>query len=145
MSPQWLTASLCSVSCDSNLYDAVQPILKDPIGLLDLRQRKTVGNQRCGVQLPLFDQRENLCTITAVHTAGLEREILSVHLRQGQRLILFVQGHYRHHGIGAGTLPGQLKGVLSTGHFQHHIRSSMVRDFLHKLLTILWLAYQNLG
>ena len=46
------------------------------MSLLNILQTIPVSNQRCRVDQPLFNQRENLGTVAAVNTASLEGEIL---------------------------------------------------------------------
>lgn len=47
-------------------------------------------DQRSGIDQAAFDQREDFSTVTAIHSTGLESEILSLHLRKRQSLRLVV-------------------------------------------------------
>ena len=84
-----------------------------------------MGDEGSGVQLPGGDQVQGLGTVAAIHPAGLEGEILAVHVGQREQLRPVVKGHHRHHRIGPGALPGQTEGVLAARHLQYHIRPSM--------------------
>ena len=88
---------------------------------------------------------QDFFTVTAVHAAGFEGEILSVHLRQGQRLGLVVEGHHRYNGIGPGTAPGKAEGTLGPRHLQHHIGTAVVTVLPDKGLAFLRLTGQHLG
>ena len=52
---------------DGDLDDPVQPVLKDPVGFLDVLQLVAVGDQTGGVQLSFFHERKDLPAVTAVH------------------------------------------------------------------------------
>lgn len=52
---------------DGDLDDPVQPVLKDPVGFLDVLQLVAVGDQTGGVQLSFFNERKDLPAVAAVH------------------------------------------------------------------------------
>ena len=60
--------------------NSISLLLKEFICFSYPLQRKTVGDERCGVYLALLDELQNLFTVTAIHTSCLEIEILAVHL-----------------------------------------------------------------
>ena len=65
----WRHIPLCLLRAfDSNLDDSFHLILKHLIGLLNILQTIPVSNQRRGVNQSLLYKRENLGTVTAVHT-----------------------------------------------------------------------------
>ena len=66
------------------------------------------------IQSALCDQPQYFLTIAAVYTAGLEGEVLAVHLRQWQHLWLVVEGYNRYYGVWSCTLPCQLECVLTS-------------------------------
>ena len=72
------------------------------MSLLNILQTIPVSNQRRGVNQSLLYKRENLGTGAAVNTAGLEGEILAVHVRERQYLRSVIEGDYGDCCIGAG-------------------------------------------
>ena len=75
---------------------------------------------------PWAQQGEDLRAVAAVHAAGLEGEVLPVHLRQGEGLGGVVHGHHCYHSVGPGALPGQLEGVLPAGGLDDHVGPAVV-------------------
>ena len=54
-----------------------------------------VRDKRSGVDPARFNQLEYLGAVTAVDSAGLERQIFTIHIGQRQKLRLVVQRDYR--------------------------------------------------
>ena len=90
------------IGMDGNLDDSLLPVLKHSVSLLDILQTIPVSNQRRRVDQPLFNQRENLGTVAAVHTAGLEGQVLAVHVRERQYLRTVIESDYGDYCIRAG-------------------------------------------
>ena len=67
---------------DGHLDDALPPGLEELVGRVDVLERVGVGDEGSGVQLPGGDQVQGLGTVAAIHPAGLEGEILAVHVGQ---------------------------------------------------------------
>ena len=65
------------------LCDSVFLVLKNTIGLLDLFQCVLMGNEWRGVYLSLLDEFQYLIAVIAIHTSGLEGDVLAIHHRQG--------------------------------------------------------------
>ena len=104
-----------------------------------------MGDQGRGVQFARLNQPENFGAVAAVHAAGFEGQILSIHLRKGERLGFVIQGYYRHDGVGPGALPGQGKGVAASGYLQHHVRTAVIGVGTDKGFTFPGFTHQHLG
>ena len=57
-----------------------------------------MGDKGGGIQFPLRDQIQRLGTVAAVHPAGLEGQVFTIHLGQGQHLVLVIQGRRKVSG-----------------------------------------------
>ena len=64
---------------DCHFYHTVQFVLKDAVGLFDFTQWETVCDERCGVDPPLLYQMKPLFAVAAIHSSGLEGEVLAIH------------------------------------------------------------------
>ena len=65
---------------DGYFDDMVLLVFEDAVCFFDLRERETVGDERSGVYLALFDELEYLVAVTSVYATGLEGEVFAVHL-----------------------------------------------------------------
>ena len=115
------------------------------VSLLDLVQRKTVGDERRGVDLAFRDKLKYLRAIATVYAAGLEGEILAIHVGKGKELGTIVESDDRDNGVGTGAAPGQLEGVVASGHLDDHVGTAMGALFPHECLTILGACHQDFG
>ena len=106
---------------DGYFDHSVQAVLEDAVGFPDTVEREAVGDERRGVYPSFGYQAENFRTVASVHSAGLEGQVLAIHVGQGQHLRPVVQGHDGDHRIGAGALPGQAERIVGSGHFEHHV------------------------
>ena len=105
--------------------DPVPAVLKQLISYGDVRQGIGVGDEGGGVQPACGDEVQDLPAAAAVHTPGLEGQVLAVHIGQGENLRPVVQGHHRYHGVGPGALPGGGEGIPPSGRLEDHIRAAM--------------------
>ena len=64
---------------DGHFDYPIQFVLKDAVSLFDFTQWETVCDERCGVDPPLLYQTKHLFTIAAIHSSGLEGEVLAIH------------------------------------------------------------------
>ena len=64
---------------DCHFYHTIQFVLKDAVGLFDFTQWETVCDERCGVDPPLLYQTKHLFAVAAIHSSGLEGEVLAIH------------------------------------------------------------------
>lgn len=77
---------------DRHLDHMIPPMLEQIIRCFDLIEHEGVRDQRCGVDLTLGDEVEDLAAIAAVDTTGFEDQIFAVHVGQGGGVVL------RHRG-----------------------------------------------
>ena len=89
------------------------------------------------VNLSVGYQAKNFGTIAAVHASSLEREVLTIHVRQREHLRTVVKGHHGNNRIRTGTLPSQAESVIGTSHFDDYIRSAMRTLLTDKILALL--------
>lgn len=75
---------------DSHFDNTVLPVFEQLISLCYSAEWKAMCYEWCGVNLSLFDKLQHLLTVAAVYAASLEREVLAVHVWQGQSLRLIV-------------------------------------------------------
>ena len=107
-------------------FDGIlQVVFENVIGFFYLVQRETVGDERRGVDLPVGDETENLSAVAAVHAAGLEGQVLAVHVGKGEHLGTVVEGNNGHYGVGAGAFPSKAEGVLCPGNLEYGVGSSV--------------------
>nr|DAL56230.1 MAG TPA_asm: hypothetical protein [Caudoviricetes sp.] len=102
-------------------------------------------DERRGVDPPLGDQLQDLAAVASIHPAGLEREVLAVHVGQRQLLRPVVQRHDRHHGVRAGALPGQTEGPVAAGDLQHAVGAAVVAVPQHEVAARLGPGDEHLG
>ena len=110
---------------DGYLDDSIQLILEYSIGLVDIAECKVVGYEWRGVYLALFNQRQYILAITAVNAAGLEGEVLAVHVRKRKNLRFVVESYYRDNGVGPCALICKTQGVPCSCDLQYAVSSSM--------------------
>ena len=67
-------------------YDSIPLLLKEFVGFSYPCKRITVRNERGGIYLAFLNELKNLFSVTAVHTACLEGEVLAVHVRERKYL-----------------------------------------------------------
>lgn len=75
---------------DSHFDNTILPVLEQLISLFYSAEWEAVRYEWCGVNLSLFDKLQHLLTVAAVYATRLEREVLAVHVGQGQSLCLVV-------------------------------------------------------
>lgn len=90
---------------DHRLDDAVQSVLKYPVGLPDVFEWEPVGYERSSVDFAVGDETQYGVAVAAVDSAGLECEVFAVHFRQGENLRGIIHCHNGDNGIGSGTFP----------------------------------------
>ena len=123
----------------------VPAVFEQVIGCSNIFEGVGVGDEGRGVQFALGDEGENLSTAAAVHSAGLEGEVFSVHVREREHLGRVVQGHHGDNGVGTGTGPGQSEGVLAPGYLQYPVGASVGAVGADKVGGLLRLHSQHLG
>ena len=86
---------------DHRLDDAVQSVLKYPVGLPDVFEWEPVGY------------------------AGLEGEVFAVHFRQGENLGGIIHCNNGDNGIGSGAFPCHSECFIASGSLNHPVCPSM--------------------
>ena len=104
-----------------------------------------MGNKRSGINLSLFNQTEDLSTVTAVYTSCFESQILAIHLRQRKKQRFVIKSHNRDYRIGTGTVPRHPETIFGPRHFQNNISSTVITVLEYKLLAVLRCRYQYIG
>ena len=84
-----------------DLNDSVAFIFKQLIRLGDLCERIGMRDQRLGIKLAIGNEFQRLFAVATINAAGLECQILAVHIRQRQGLRLVVKCHHSDDGIRA--------------------------------------------
>ena len=120
-----MSAEIDVVRMNGYLDDAIQLILEYSVGLVDVAECEVMGYEWRGVYPALFNQRQYLLAVASVHTAGLEGEVLSVHIRKRKNLRLVIESHYRDNGVRPCALICQTEGPFCSGDFQYSVSSSM--------------------
>ena len=105
-------------------YTVLQAFLKNTVALQNIPKRGAVSNEERGVQLPLLNEVQQLAAAAGIDPSGLEDEVFSIHLRQGQRLWGLIHGNQYDDGVGAGNPPGGFKAGGRTGGLYHGIRAA---------------------
>ena len=102
-------------------------------------------NEWSGVNLSFFDEAQCFFAVATIDAAGLEGEVLAVHLGRWQLLGLVVKGYNGYNGVGACALPSEAEGVIGSGNFNHSVGSSMVAILQDKGLALLGRGEQYIG
>ena len=76
---------------DGGFDDAVGADGEEGVGFLDAAEWVAVGYQMGCVDLPFGDELHDYFAVAGIDAAGLEREVLAVHPRQGQYLFLLIE------------------------------------------------------
>ena len=132
-------------SDNRHLNHSVQFVFEDAVGFLDFAQWEAVRDEGSGVNLSGFNKAKDFLAVAAIYAACLEGEVLAIHVGQGKDLRLVVKGNHGYNSIGAGTLPGQAEGVVSSSHFEHAVGSAVVAMLQDKLLAIFGRGEQHIG
>ena len=80
---------ICPVSIISSIrgyrhfYNVVTAVFKQVVCLLNLREGEGMSYQWGSVNLSFRDKSQNFITVATIYSAGLERKILAIHIRQG--------------------------------------------------------------
>ena len=106
---------------DGGFDDVVGATGEDGVGILDAAERVAVGYQMGCVNFTFGNQLYDFVAVAGIDTAGLERQVLAIHPRQGQYLFLLIEGYNRDDGIGTGTTPSEFKRILASGNLNHAV------------------------
>jgi len=131
--------------CYCDLYYPIKPIFEYAVCFFDLVQRECVGYQGRGVDAALLDELQRLGAVAAVNAAGLECQVLAVHIGQRQRLDVIIARHHGDNGVGPCRFPGHAEGFRAARHFNHYICAAVIAVFQYKILYALGLCGQYIG
>ena len=106
---------------DGGFDDAVGAVGEQGVGFLNAAEGVTVGYQMGGVNPSFGDELHDFVAVAGIDAAGLERQVLAIHPRQGQYLFLLIEGYNRDDGIGTGTTPSEFKRILASGNLNHAV------------------------
>ena len=93
-------------------------------------------NQRLGIKLAFSNELQRLLAVAAVNTAGLEGQILAIHIGEGKSLRLIVQRHHCYDCIGTRTLPCKFECALRAGNLQYDIRTAVIAVLTNEIKAI---------
>ena len=127
----------------SHFDNSISLLLKKFVGFSNLCQRETVRDERCGVNLTLLDELQDLFTVTAIHTSCLEGEVLAVHLWEWKHLSFIIEGNYRNYGIWTSTLPSELECVVCSSYFKNSVSTTIDTVFDNELLALFGSSQKN--
>ncbi len=106
---------------DGGFDDAVGADGEEGVGFLDAAEWVAVGYQMGCVDLPFGDELHDYFAVAGIDAAGLEREVLAVHPRQGQYLFLLIERDNRDDGIRSSASPCEFKCILTSGNLNHSV------------------------
>ena len=69
-------------SADGYLHHLVFLVFEDSVGFLNLVERKTVCDERCGVNLSLLYKAKHFFAVAPVYASSLKRKVFAVHVGQ---------------------------------------------------------------
>ena len=98
-----------------------------------------------GIELALSNEFQRFLAIATVNAAGLEGQILAVHIGQRQSLCLIVKRHHRDDGIRARALPRKLEGVLCSGNLKHHVCTAVIAVLANKIKAFFGVTVSTSG
>lgn len=75
---------------DGGFDDAVGAVGEEGVCFLDAAEWVAVGYQVCCVNLTFGDELHDFVAVAGIDAASLEREVLAIHPRQRQYLLLFI-------------------------------------------------------
>ena len=107
------------VRMDGGFDDVVGAGDEEVVGFLNAAEREAVDYQRGCVDSAFGDQLHDTAAVAGIDSAGLERQVLAIHPRQGQYLLFLVESDNRDDGIRTGTAPREFKGVLPSCNLDH--------------------------
>ncbi len=90
---------------DDDFEAAVFARLKRAVRFENVVERASFRNKAARVDEFLLDEGKRLPEPCCIHAARFEDEILAVHARQRQRLIVLVHSGNHHHGVGPRDAP----------------------------------------
>ena len=106
---------------DGGFDDAVVAVGEEVVGFLDAAEWVAMGNQIGCVNLAFGNQLHDFVAVAGIDAAGLERQVLAIHPRQGQYLSLLIERHNRYNGIGTGATPCKFKRILGSRNLNHTV------------------------
>ena len=106
---------------DGGFDDAVGADGEEGVGFLDAAEWVAVGYQMGCVDLPFGDELHDYFAVAGIDAAGLEREVLAVHPRQGQYLFLLIERDNRDDGVRSSASPCEFKCILTSGNLNHSV------------------------
>lgn len=120
---------------DHRLDDAVQSVLKYPVGLPDVFEWEPVGYELCSVNFAVGYEMQYGVAVAAVDPAGLEGEVFAVHFRQGENLGGIIHCNNGDNGIWSGAFPCHSECFIASGSLNHPVCPSMGAVTQDKLLA----------
>lgn len=106
---------------DGGFDDAVGADGEEGVGFLDAAEWVAVGYQMGCVNLTFGNQLHDYVAVAGIDAAGLEREVLAIHPRQGQYLFLLIERDNRDDGIRSSASPCEFKCILTSGNLNHSV------------------------
>ena len=102
-------------------------------------------DQRLGIELALGDELQRFLTVATVNAAGLEGQILAVHIRQRQGLRLVVKRHHRDDRIWTSTFPCKFKCALCSGHLEYDICTAVIAVLANEIKAFFGVTVNTSG
>lgn len=106
---------------DGGFDDSVCATGEQVVGFQNAAEGKTMGYQMSSVNFAFGNQLHNFVAVAGIYTTCLECEILAIHPRQRQYLLLLIQRDNRNDGIRSGTTPCEFKSILTSCNLNHPI------------------------
>ena len=100
--------------------------------------------QMGGVNPTFGDELHDFVAVAGIYAAGLERQVLAIHPRQRQYLLLLIESDNRDDGIRSGTTPCQFKGVLASGHLNDTVGTTTISNRFEKIKAFCRLYYLDI-
>ena len=129
---------------DGGFDDVVGAGGEEGVGFLNAAERVAVGYQMGGVNPTFGDELHDFVAVAGIDTAGLERQVLAIHPRQRQYLLLLIESDNRDDGIRSGTTPCQFKGVPASGNLNDTVGTTTISNRFEKIKAFCWLYYLDI-
>lgn len=97
-----------------------------------------------GVNPTFGYELHDFVAFAGIDAAGLESEVLSIHPRQRQYLLLLIESDNRDDGIRSGTTPCQFKGVLASGNLNDTVGTTTISNRFEKIKAFCRLYYLDI-
>lgn len=128
---------------NSYFYDSVFLVFEDFVRFFYSAEWETMGDEWGSVYLSLLYKMKHFFAVASIYTAGLEGEVLAVHIGQRQYLGFVIKCYYCNYGVRACALPSQAEGVFASGYLYYTVGASVVAIVFYEGFALIGCSEQH--